>query len=456
MNTLNTGKLTTDDSDRLCETIRRGKCILVLGPDASGDPEDVTKPPLADQLARILANDRTDGTALSDDNFDLPLSSEIYLQSGNKDRYDLEQQTGKFIDRFAGKTTQLHRDLASLPFRLILKTTHDSFIETALREQPAGKDPGSAHYNFKTGPGQSLVLPDDQEKPLVYGVFGDRADPESMVLTESDILDFLVKVARGSSTLPAQLSAYLAEPDKAFLFLGFGFHRWYSRMLLHLLKQTRRGTRSIALERDDVYEKADWPETALFFDSSFAISFHSQSWPDFATRLRTRFGESTPSSSNRPAAVSLLDAPTVFLCHDGDDAAPAARLEKQLKARGIDTWLDKQRLRGGDNWDRRIKKVIADQHQVNYLLVLESPRLLSRPDGYVFLEIEEALERQRQTRRGFTFLIPTTLETCPGLQELNHLHRTNATTPEGVDRLCQDILSDWRKRSELKAARAAE
>jgi len=438
-----------DDWNRLCETIRRGYCILVLGPDAAVDPDNEDAPPLGDQLAQLLAKEYADNRESIPANIDLPLAAELFLHNTQKDRFDLEIKTDNFLQPFDGKSSLIHRNLATLPFRLIITTSHDRLIETALQAEELGKQSRTALYNFKDPARHSVKLSADPSQPVVYKLFGDRSELESMVLSESELLEFIVKVARGSSTLPDDIAAQLADPQKAFLFIGFGFHRWYSRILLHLLRAHGGGARSIALEQQTVYDISSWKQTALYFDSSHAISFQNQGWADFTTKLKNQYHDYDRQHRQHPPAVPDKTAPTIFLCHDNDDAASVAKLELKLRASGLNTWLDKQRLRGGQDWDRRIERVIGES--VNYVLVLESPRLLSKTKGYVFKEIDAALEQQKSNRPGFSFLIPATLEACNGLAELNSFQRADASTDEGIARLCEDIKDDWQKRERLKS-----
>ncbi|MEW8296994.1 MAG: toll/interleukin-1 receptor domain-containing protein [Candidatus Thiodiazotropha sp.] len=439
--------LRQDEWIRLCETIRRGYCILILGPDIAVDPDQDDSLPLSDQLAHLLLKECEINLESNSINADLPLAAELFLKSQQKDRFDLEIKSDRFLQGLEGKTTQVHRNLAALPFRLIIKTTHDQLIETALQENGVDKRPKISWYNFKDPNRHAITLSSDPTQPLVYGLFGDRSQLDSLVLSESDLLDFIVKVARGSSTLPDEIAAQLADPQKAFLFLGFGFHRWYARILVHLFRAHRRGARSIALEQETVYNSNAWQETALFFDSAYAISFRNQSWLDFSSTLLDKFTSYTETRKIIPSVKPVSGMPKLFLCHDNDDAEKVADLELKLRDNGFETWLDSQQLRGGEEWDRRIKRVIGTS--VDYVLVLESPKLVSKVKGYVFKEIDAALERQKEMRRGFSFLIPTTLESCEGLSELNHLQRMDITTEAGFERLCEDILRDWQKQQGL-------
>ena len=48
----------------------------------------------------------------------------------------------------------------------------------------------------------------------------------------------------------------------------------------------------------------------------------------------------------------------VFLSYASQDAEAAARICEALRAAGIEVWLDQSELRGGDAWDRKIRKQI--------------------------------------------------------------------------------------------------
>ena len=50
----------------------------------------------------------------------------------------------------------------------------------------------------------------------------------------------------------------------------------------------------------------------------------------------------------------------VFLSYASQDAEAARRICDALRAAGIEVWFDQSELRGGDLWDRQIRKQIHD------------------------------------------------------------------------------------------------
>ena len=50
----------------------------------------------------------------------------------------------------------------------------------------------------------------------------------------------------------------------------------------------------------------------------------------------------------------------IFISHAWEDKPLVRRLEKELQAAGVETWVDDSRTRGGDNLPERISGVVAD------------------------------------------------------------------------------------------------
>ena len=429
--------------NRLLETIRRGKCILVLGSDVSVRPDATSQTPLTALLAETLAESLPAEVPVPDGNKkDLALVAQLCLSCRNRDRYDLEMDVKEFYEPFNNQTSQLHRDLASLPFTLSLTMTPDHFMAEGFRRE--NKSPICSYYNF-ANPGHSTPLSETgPERPIVYGLFGDLENPESMVLSETEQLDFLDKVVRGSSSLPSYIAAKLADPQTSFLFMGFGFQRWYSRILLHVLQTFEHRPRSLALESKDFFEHPDREHTVMFFEQIQSVEFQRHSMPEFAAELRKKYA-ATEAREISTATRSIPDgSPKVFLCHDSRDRERVINIQEQLQRLGIATWRDQQNLRGGDDWDRQIRRVI--QKQIDYVLVLETQHMISRSESYLHKEISEALERQKGFDAGRLFVIPATLEINDGLRRLDHFHRVDITNDDGIRRLATEIQDDWQHR----------
>lgn len=418
----------------LIEKIRRGNCILVLGPESTVAPDDATGLPLSCRLAEHLSA-QEEGTV--PDRHDLAIVAQTYLNIPGRERIDLEMEVGDFYRPYATTTSDLHRNLAQLPFNLCLTVTPDNFMTEALNATPGQKTPTPAHYDH-TDPLRGRAL-NERDHPIVYSLMGSIDNPPSLVLSETEMLQYLKAVGRSASGLPDYIAAQLADPKMAFLFLGFGFQRWHTRILLHVLRAANPTTRSVALESEAFFRHQDVDRTTHFFDQANWIDFRRDDWCAFSAELLRRFKAVAPPAPS--TASSLATAPKAFLCHDSRDRDRVVALEQRLHELGVDTWRDEQQLRGGEDWDRRIVQVL--RKQVDYVLVCETPGMVSKGESYLHAELEEAQKRQSRFPGNEGFIWPLTLRPGAKFDELSDIHRRDVTTDDGVQRLARELLEHW-------------
>jgi hypothetical protein len=442
----------------LLKSIRQKKCILLLGPGVAVDPVNVLGDCLPIQFAQRLAAELRSagkgGGLLATG--DLAHVAQTYRREMRQRRAGLELATEDFYAPYREQTTQLHLDLATLPFTLCISTTPERFLLNAFNQTLPEKKPIYDFYHFQPDPKRPQQPPsaapstiNPEEHPLIYDLYGSIDETASLVLTENDLLDFLTSVLGQTPPLHPYVTSQFKDPSVSFLFLGFGFRNWYIRVLLHALKTSGHESPSLALEDAAFFSALEHQQATLFFQSGHAIEFRL--FPsDFASELRRRFEQQTTQTQRLKTITAQLpaDAPTVFLCHENRDKPLAEALGEDLQERGVKIWLDNQSLRGGDDWVKLIPHVVGKQ--TDYVVVLQSPRMIDKPESYFNTEIHYALDRQL----GFgnlRFTIPVLLEAHPKLPlpDLARLHWVDMTKPGGVDALAAAIHEDWEKRQAM-------
>lgn len=424
----------------LLEKIEYGDCIALLGPGVciADDAPDPLNRRLAHQLAAdpVLSAD----PRLSNRD-DLRHVAQLYYRQ-YPDRYKLQAKAAQFYGEFQGRTSEFHRDMARLPFRLYLTATPDDLLFNALAESATGKSPLRGYYNFDARGGESAVLPEPSvQAPVVFHLYGHHDNPRSLVLTENDLVQFLVRAVQGTPHLPDMIRAHMASPDTSFLFIGFGFQNWYVRVLLHVLNAFGpRNNMSIALEDQNFFASPQKGEAIAFY-AGYAIEFRALPWAQLAHRLREMAG-TADSQPGAPAAS--LRPPTVFMSYVHEDAPRVAELAARLRARGINVWRDADNLRGGQYWEPALQVVI--DKEADYVVVAQSPAMMAQDRSYVFKEIERALESLRTMNpdRRKLFLVPIKLAPCTGPSSLNALHQIDVPDDAAADRLADTLLADWR------------
>ncbi len=109
----------------------------------------------------------------------------------------------------------------------------------------------------------------------------------------------------------------------------------------------------------------------------------------------------------------------IFISYAREDAETARRLYYDLKEAGVVSWMDKEKLLIGQNWEFEIRQAIKDS---SYFLALLSSNSVSK-QGYVQKELKMALDILAGLPKSKIFLLPVRLDECfpldEALQEIN-------------------------------------
>ncbi|MBN1642962.1 MAG: SIR2 family protein [Anaerolineae bacterium] len=125
--------------------------------------------------------------------------------------------------------------LAQLHLPVYVTTSYYDFLERALAA--VGREPRTDAFSWSLDkqtihtrlPGEGYVP--DADHPVVYHLYGFEEDPDSIVLSEDDYLDFLLKVARREpkQVFPSYLQARLAVCS--LILIGYRPQDWDFRIL---------------------------------------------------------------------------------------------------------------------------------------------------------------------------------------------------------------------------------
>ncbi|MSU22871.1 MAG: TIR domain-containing protein [Opitutus sp.] len=106
-----------------------------------------------------------------------------------------------------------------------------------------------------------------------------------------------------------------------------------------------------------------------------------------------------PESPTSPTAV--------FVSYAREDTAAALRIAEALRSHGVEVWFDQNELRGGDTWDQKIRRQIAD---CTLFLPIISTNTQARSKGYFRLEWKLAIEQTHLMLEGVPFLAPVVID----------------------------------------------
>lgn len=213
----------------LLALIREGRCTPFIGAGASAGTL-----PLGSQIARQWA-----------EQYNYPLTDKTdlarvaqYLAIARYEMFPKDAIRREFQDKTPpdfSEPDELHGVLADLSLPIYITTNYDDFMFRALKHRNRMAEREFCRWNrFPQVAGQISVFDrgfkPTPATPLVYHLHGHLEVPQSMVLTEGDYLDFLVRLSRDQDLLPPSIRTALA--GTALLFIGYSLMDWSFRVVL--------------------------------------------------------------------------------------------------------------------------------------------------------------------------------------------------------------------------------
>ena len=215
------------DWDELLYSINRQECTPFIGAGASAFQNEQGKPwlPLGNTISIEMAKE-----------YEYPLSDVEELDRVSQfaaiEHGDMVPKN--FIVRWLNKIAvpdfslekyrnTPHSVLADLNLPIYITTNYDEFMESALKSR--GKTPDSEFSRWNQflnkqtnihSVFEKIDYKPEREKPLVYHLHGQISYPRSMVLTETDYIEFLINLSK-EEILPYQINTAL---NFRFIFKG--------------------------------------------------------------------------------------------------------------------------------------------------------------------------------------------------------------------------------------------
>lgn len=241
-------RLRDEEWNDLLTLAHEGNCTPIIGAGASAGIL-----PLGAELAEQLA-----------DNFNYPLKDKYdlsrvsqYLAIQRYDMFPKDQIRRSFQDKphpDYSQKNEIHGVLADLQLPIYITTNYDNFMVKAIESRNRlVKREYCRWNNYPEVIGEQSVFETDYKpdtaQPLVYHLHGHYDLPQSMVLTEDDYLDFLIKISENTQFLPSPILRALA--GTSLLFVGYSLSDWNFRVLLRGITKTlgrSTGFPSIAIQ----------------------------------------------------------------------------------------------------------------------------------------------------------------------------------------------------------------
>ncbi len=295
------GKLTDDDWNNLVSLIIEQRCTPIIGAGACGKTL-----PLARDLSLSWAKEHHYPLTASAQ--DLSRVSQ-YLAITKYEMFpkdELRKKFGAYGRPDFNSNDEPHALMADLQLPIYITTNYDDFMAQALesRRRPYVRE--FPRWNrFPEIQGMKSIFESRTRDPrgplagktLVYHLHGHLEVPQSIVLTEDDYLDFLIRLTTDQALIPSKVRTALA--GTSLLFIGYSMADWNFRVLLRGLIGSlgaSLGYASVAVQLPPEGLSTDQQERAQEYLSSYFSQIQRLKFKifwgdvgDFTRELRRRW-----------------------------------------------------------------------------------------------------------------------------------------------------------------------
>ncbi|HET9624110.1 MAG TPA: toll/interleukin-1 receptor domain-containing protein [Kofleriaceae bacterium] len=417
------GAISEPEWNRLLKRIEDGKIIPVVGEQLSVIPTVGGDQSLADYLAAKLELPGPPTSSLNELAF-------RYLRQPARHIDDLYADISQALP--SGEDFVLPTPLKQLAeirgFQLFITTSFDPMLALPLNEVRFGRRASGSTRVLAYERNRAIDLPEryrELDYPIVYHLFGKAQAAPIYAVTDEDVLE-LVHTLQAPECQPPHLTDAIA--DQRLLVLGTRLTGWLTRFFLRLGSPDRLRD---ARRTDYVIDAADaaHPDQVLFFEhfsEARLLAMPAAAFIDeLVQRWRARHPEHTPTTLPRPPSIASAERCDVFLSYASEDLAIVKTVRERLEREaGVRVWLDKDALRGGEQWDRHIVDALRS---CALCVPVVSTHATTSGFRYVRTEWSEALRLQRGRPADQTFIVPLAIDDVraddPALDpELRALH----------------------------------
>ncbi|SPE35128.1 hypothetical protein SBA6_410078 [Candidatus Sulfopaludibacter sp. SbA6] len=232
--------------DEIVAAVRAGKCTLFMGaavhaPPPQDDPKykfpKEKLPPIGEGLARELASDHAYRQRFPDD--DTSNLARVAQTSESLHRRDGLVRKVRELVETGKEPSPVLRALAKLDFPIVVTTNYDTLFQKALGLALKVPTVSSYHSNEDVPlPTATTDMKDTPQpsQPFLYKMHGDIQTGESLVLTDEDYIQFILRL-RDPEPLHVVPNVVLAAMKTApTLFVGYSLRDYNLRVLLKRLR----------------------------------------------------------------------------------------------------------------------------------------------------------------------------------------------------------------------------
>ncbi len=409
--------LTPDLDDNwycLIEEMEKGNVVPIVGPDLLEIPDGTEggSALLYDLVARELiaryhpsSDERISGA------WSLAACVATVLTTERVNVDKVRRATAKIVDTISASCPipEALQILAAIDaFDLYVSLTCDLLLFRSLQKE----DPLAESFAFgirSDTTSHRIDIPDQPCGKICYQLLGSAKNPLDFAIHEGDVLEYMYRFQSEQARAIKNLLRRLRSAN--LLFIGCHLPDWFGRSLLRVVNE------------DPLLSKLKQEFMTDFEGDSSLSTFVGRFSPnslvfpgsptefvdELATRWQTWRRDHPPPKQEVAKGGTPADGPLIFISYASQNADAARAIAGQLISLGAgDVWLDRKKLRGGEDWSSKVDEAIQT---CDYFLPLLSSEADERREGVFWKEWGAALERAGEIAD--TFILPTLIDPTP-------------------------------------------
>lgn len=298
------------DYSNLLRELEEGTCALILGPEFFLLQDNLSKQEsIIESLRDTLYNKKLkDSSYIAEDGF-------FYTNKNSKsrDRKDILYGVKDFYRDL--KVPDYYDAIAQLPFYMVISLSPDDLLAKSMNSQQKNYDflyfkKGSGLYSYRSNeslsvmemvPVEDITEVPKPQRPLLFNLLGLYEDTESLIFTYDSLFDFLYSIFPVEN-LPLNLRTAIQKAS-SFLFLGFGYDKWYLKIIFFTLEKILGGNETEKKAIFNYTEKQN--KTVGFYENQFQFQFFKEGTVDFIKTLQNDCNEKGLIKKQKAPAATL-------------------------------------------------------------------------------------------------------------------------------------------------------
>ena len=394
----------------LIRDIGKGNVLPVIGPELVTviDPQSGQPVPLYRHLAPQLALKLKPDGGLSGDTVN-EVACQHLLRGGSREDIFIELD-----DLLKAATPEPNDALLALArikhLKLFISSTFDRHLAVALEK--SGRDFRSDRDVLRFHPNEAADIPKDLTTTKLYHIFGDHRSPIDFAVWEEDFMEFICGLLKYQADGDSMPHLFTQLKNRCLLLLGAPFTDWVVRFFL----RTARGARLSGRRGESTELLADREENLgapliFFFDNLIQSTSIIRGDPtafvlELARRWELENGASDSDDDFLARIPDQMPKDSVFISYASEDSPAALRLARALHAEAVPVWLDKARLRVGQNFESELKNAVGD---CSFFISLISPTTEADTERKRYFHIERDWIAQRHSD-GYLYYLPVAID----------------------------------------------